>query len=362
MMKIFLAFQVGLVGCMTGSNNVASSFRLSPTSKMILSPVLYSTHKKSSLVVRYSSKNDESGSSFLQGVLESAFANDKQLLSQNNKRVGMLDEALDEDDTVILKPQQSAQLTATQQAWRQSMTVSSSKVQSSDLVGSTINVDLYLAGVPNKDPSNDLYGGKTNISARDRSVGQVLPSSPTISNIQIQFEPNQKCTVSTVTTSLPATQDDINKNSVVVAAVENSSPTNAAANNFVNTQIQGDWKLSDDGSQIRFRFQVYGFQRTVQTKGTIQKIYWSQENESITETSTLYTIPEGWLYLETDLSRKNNGNIQWTNTNVMNRSPAAAATSSSSSGIVKVEQAMGFLGIASRMIPCGKFIVVATSK
>jgi hypothetical protein len=314
------------------------------------------------LVVRYSSKNDESGSNFLQGVLESAFANDKQLLSQNNKRVGMLDEALDEDDTVIVKPQQSAQLTATQRAWRQSMTVSSSKVQSSDLVGSTINVDLYLAGVPNKDPSNDLYGGKTNISARDRSVGQVLPSSPTISNIQIQFEPNQKCAVSTVTTSLPATQDDINKDPAVVAAVEKSSPTNAAVNNFVNTQIQGDWKLSDDGNQIRFRFQVYGFQRTVQTKGTIQKIYWSQENESITETSTLYTIPEGWLYLETDLSRKNNGNVQWTNTNVMNRSPAAAAaTSSSSSGIVKVEQAMGFLGIASRMIPCGKFIVVATS-
>jgi hypothetical protein len=280
-------------------------------------------------------RNEKTGgsSNFLQDILQSAFANDDQLLSQSNKRVGMLDEALDGDGDTILVPQPAPrrELTATQQAWRQTMSSGGAvKVESADLMGTRISVDLYLTGVPNKDPSNDLYASRTNISARDRSVGQVLPAQPTLSGIQIQFVANQKCVVSTT-----ANSDD------AVSEADCTQPENA----FVNTQVEGDWKLSDDGRQLRYRLQVYGFQRTVQTKGTIQKIYWSKEKESITETSTVYSIPEGWLYFEMDLSRRRNSNsIQW-----------------SPNGVLKIEQSMGMFGVASRMAPCGKFVVVSSS-
>jgi hypothetical protein len=299
------------------------------------------TVNRPSLITRTSAtqlRNEKGGgsSNFFQDMLQSAFANDDQLLSQSNKRVGMLDEALDGDgDTILVQqPTPRRELTATQQAWRQSMSSGSAvKVENADLIGTRISVDLYLTGVPNKDPSNDLYASRTNISARDRSVGQVLPAQPTLSGIQIQFAENQKCVVSTTAEQISDKADD--------AKTTKTQLVNA----FVNTQIEGDWKLSDDGRQLRCRMQVYGFQRTVQTKGSIQKIYWSQEKESISETSTIYSIPEGWLYFEMDLSRRrNSNNIQW-----------------SPNGVLKIEQPMGMFGVASRMSPCGKFVVSSSN-
>ena len=44
------------------------------------------------------------------------------------------------------------------------------------LIGTTWVLDLYLAGVPERDPSNDLYGSKVNISNRDR-VSNILVNS-----------------------------------------------------------------------------------------------------------------------------------------------------------------------------------------
>ena len=320
------------------------------------------------LTVRPNSRNSDDGNNsnnFFQDMFQSAFANDRDLLSQTNKRVGMLDEGIinsDDDDNVfvVAKPTKAPELTPTQQAWRLKMLSStqSQQVQSTDLIDSTIRMDLYLSGVPNKDPSNDLYASKTNISLRDRSVGQVLPTVPTIANIFISFLPNNKCAVSTISTKEKSIENESDDESHV-STLPASSET---GNTFVNTDIVGDWKLSEDGKQIRFRISVYGFQRTIQTKGTIQKIYWSNEKDSVTETSTLYTIPEGWLYFETELVKRTNGSLQWmtnsisSNTNKMN--PTSSSSSSSlSNGIIKVEQTTGFLGIASRMVPCGKFIV-----
>ena len=309
-------------------------------------------------------KNNRNGSNFLQDIFQSAFANDRDLLSQSNKRVGMLDEGTTSDDVFVVATK-VPELTPTQQAWRQKMSSQQPQQQvlSTDLIDANIRMDLYLSGVPNKDPSNDLYASKTNISLRDRAVGQVLPTVPTIGNIQVRFLPNQKCEVSTTTTSSEKDNEDDDNNGSIV-----SSSSSESGSNFVNTNILGDWKLSEDGKQIRFRISVYGFQRTIQTKGTIQKIYWSNQQESVTQTSTLYSIPEGWLYFETELVKRSNGSIQWTtipsslaggSSNIKNqRNPSALATNY---GLIKVEQTTGFLGVASRMIPCGKFIVTTTS-
>jgi hypothetical protein len=321
--------------------------------------------------VRSNSKNSDdsnskrNGNNFFQDIFQSAFANDRDLLSQRNKRVGMLDEGIvsGDDDSVFVLPKQAKEpeLTPTQLAWRQKMLSSSTQqqVQTTDLIDSTIRIDLYLSGIPNKDPSNDLYASKTNISLRDRSVGQVLPTVPTIANIYVSFLPDFKCAVSMKPTKVASIEiDNDNENDTSPISM---TPSEENGNNFVNTDIIGDWKLSEDGKLIRFRISVYGFQRTIQTKGTIQKIYWSNEKESITETSTLYSIPEGWLYFETELLKRSNGSIQWmassigSSTTKMN--PTSSASSSVSNGIIKVEQTTGFLGIASRMVPCGKFIV-----
>ena len=36
------------------------------------------------------------------------------------------------------------------------------------VTGTSWVLDLYLSGVPERDPSNDLYGSKVNISSRDQ--------------------------------------------------------------------------------------------------------------------------------------------------------------------------------------------------
>jgi hypothetical protein len=295
-------------------------------------------------VLSKSSNNDNrnDGSNFLQDIFQSAFANNRDLLSQSNKRVGMLDQGTirDDDDSVfVVTKQKIPELTATQQVWRQTILSSSStlQVQLTDLIDSTIRIDLYLSGVPNKDPSNDLYASKTNISLRDRSVGQVLPTVPTIANIYISFLPNQKCVVSTTATTKVSSCGDTDNgdisNSSDSALPSSSSMSSDTGSNFVNTDIVGDWKLSEDGKQIRFRISVSGFQRTIQTKGTIQKIYWSNEKESITETSTLYTIPEGWLYFETELVKRSNNSIQWMTNSIGSTTTSSKMNPSSSSSL-----------------------------
>lgn len=236
-----------------------------------------------------------------------AFENDPSL-SKENIRDGMLDSADTDDENVV----RAQNLTPTQLQWRRKM-LSKGGVSSEDLAGSVASLDLYLTGIPNKDPSNDLFGSKTNISSRDREVGQVLPTIPSVSALRLKFAADQTCEV-----------------------LEDAS-------GFVSSESIGEWRLSDDGDQIRFRFKVNGFTRTIETKGTIQKVYWSNEQEKSTRTQTVYSIPEGWLYGESNLKLGGTGKpIQW------------------SEGVLKVEQAMGLLGVTNKMTPCGKFVVDST--
>lgn len=250
---------------------------------------------------------EQERNNIFQNIFGAAFANDESLIKDSVE--GAIDQG-DDDDTSSSTPQ----LTATQQAWRQSQTAASI----ASLDGYRITLDLYLTGVPNKDPSNDLFAAKTNISSRDRAVGQELPADPSVSGLVVAFGADS-CWV-----------------------VQDTSGFGVAV---VNSKADmGEWRLSDDGTQVRFRIPVRGYKRTIATKGTIQKVYWSTEEERSTQTQTVYEIPEGWLYGEAQVKGGVGArSIQW------------------SEGVLKVEQAVGLLGVGSKMVPCGKFVVTQST-
>ncbi len=242
-------------------------------------------------------------------LLSSAFENDRSL-SNVDIRDGQLDDKTDEELEFQQKNAQT--LTSTQQQWRQTML--SGGVTAQD-VANTYTLDLFLTGVPNKDPSNDLFGGKTNIISRDRDVGLTLPETPTVSNVKLQFSSEDN--------SVQVLEDD-------TGFCQTGSTT-------------GEYKLSDDMKQIRFRIPVTGYTRTIETKGTISKVYWSKEEEKKTQTSTTYSIPEGWLYGEAELTPVSPGRtIGWNDC------------------VLKIEQSVGLLGVSSKMVPVGKFAVQTT--
>ena len=255
-----------------------------------------------------------------QNMFGAAFANDENL-SKENGFDGSIDEGGDESESSG-QQQQQQRLTATQQAWRRSM-LGGGGVTTLD--GTSVALDLFLTGVPNKDPSNDLFAVKTNISSRDRAVGQELPATPSVTNMRLAFSSRSNSSSSTE-------EEDAARTCTVVDDASGFGDMDSPG---------GTWRLSDDGRQVRFRIPVRGYTRTVQTKGTIQKVYWSTQDQRSIQTQTVYQIPEGWLYGEAEIKVSGTG-IAW------------------SEGVLKVEQSVGLLGVASKMVPCGKF--VATSK
>jgi hypothetical protein len=79
-------------------------------------------------------------------------------------------------------------------------------------------------------------------------------------------------------------------------------------------------------------------------------MYWSAQGEAPTQTSTVYRIPAGWLYLEAELAAASSSSRA-----ALGQKPVLLW----SAGVVKVEQAVGLLKAASRMVPCGKFAATA---
>ena len=174
---------------------------------------------------------------FFKGILDKAFENDSSL-SQEDKRAGQLEgpgEFGDDDGGAFggsATPSRSGKtLTATQEKWRQ---LQRSSVPS--LADSAAEMDFYLTGVPNKDPSNDLFGSRVNVSSRDRQVGLAVPDKPTVGSIRIEFLVDEagdgKC-----------------------RCVTDSAFTSSAT----KPDEYGDWKVSDDGKQVRFRIPVSSF-------------------------------------------------------------------------------------------------------
>jgi hypothetical protein len=233
-------------------------------------------------------------------MIEKAFENDGTISKEEAVR-GQIEGPDNELSDVANTAGQNTPLTSTQEKWRK---MTESVTSPSD---KTFVMDFFLVGVPNKDPSNDLYGSQVRISDRDRDVGQIVPDEATVGNIRLRFHADNKIQCETET---PFTERD----------------------------TDGEWKVSEDGKQVRFRIMVTGYQRTVETKGSIQSVSWSQEPDQTRRTSTVYSIPKGWMYGEAELATGvKPGTIVWRN------------------GILKVEQAVGLLGVASKLTPCGRF-------
>ena len=267
----------------------------------VLRPVSSFVHSPNGHCRLVSSTTTTQLHNFFKNMIDKAFENDSTI-SKDESVSGQIEGPNNEMEEQ--QRQQRSTLTATQEKWRQMSTAVASPA------GKAFDVDLYLVGVPNKDPSNDLYGSQVRISDRDRQVGQTLPDEPTLRGIRLRFDQDGTCTC------------------------ETKSP-------FTAHGEKGEWKVSEDGKQIRFRIQVTGYQRTVETKGSIQSVSWSNEPDKTRQTSTVYSIPQGWMYGEAELaSGSKAGTVTWRD------------------GILKVEQAVGLLGVATKLSPCGRFSAI----
>jgi len=282
----------------------------------LASPILVdgftSPSSRRAVGTRNLSKNDETRleMNFFKDVLGKAFENDSSL--DKDIRKGQYDGPGEEfEDTFA--GNNIAGLTETQQKWRQTQQkggTSSTSTTNALLMISQWKLDLFLTGIPARDPSNDLFGGKTNVSTRDRRVGLTVPQEPTVSGIVLTLKEDGICEIESESEFL-----DPDKRT-------------------------GAWKVSDDGSMIRICLDVTGYSRTVQTTGSIEKIYWSNEEGKSTQTRSSYTIPAGPMYGDAKLqSGARVGTLQWMD------------------GLLQVQQSSGLLGAGSKMVPCGKFAV-----
>lgn len=197
------------------------------------------------------------------------------------------------------------------------------------LVNTNWVLSLYLTGVPDRDPSNDLYGSKTNVSVRDRQLGAgvSLPQDPT-ARVRITLLDGGAVTI---LGSLAGIDDG-----------ESSSQV-------CSTDTPGQWKLSDDGKTIRIGIPIRGFRRTVTTTGTIQKVFWSQGEPTTSKTSSTYSIPEGFVYGDIGVGYGDKpGTLEMMD-------EKATGMELVPGGLLRVEKKMGMLGVSSKLLPCGKF-------
>jgi len=262
---------------------------------------------------------------FLKDAFSKAFENDRNLSSDKTKQ--QYDAPGEEFDDQ--SDQNVGTLTETQKLWREKVaaagiatddnnTNNGGGVNSAMVVGTSLVLDMYLSGVPEKDPSNDLYGSRVNISNRDKATGLSLPSSPSTS-ITIQFLPDGIC--------------------------------HADESSFTSGTTDGQWKISDDGKFLRFSIDQVGYKRTAVTKGTIQNVAWTSEEERTTSTSTTYSIPPGFVFCDVPVvPAKGRPGIAGSSFNI------------AGDGILRLEQESGLFGISSRMVACGKFQVAKKIK
>jgi hypothetical protein len=229
------------------------------------------------------------------------------------------------------------------------------------LVNTDWELSLYLTGVPDRDPTNDLYGSKTNVSARDRSLGlgSSLPSVPT-ARVRVRLLDDGVVSIlesSRSGTAIAAEEDghDVDDND----DDDDDSPDDDGAARICSTDVPGKWKLSDDGKTMRIGIPIRGYRRTVTTTGTIQKVFWSGEEPSITRTSSTYSIPEGFIYGDIGVGYGDRpGTLE-----MMNERGGVGSTTSGGGGTVeiipggllRVEKRIGMLGASSKLLPCGKF-------
>lgn len=236
---------------------------------------------------------------FFKDMIEQAFDNDRSLSS--DKASGQYDAPGEEYDDPVSRYEL---LTETQKKWRQ--TQIGDDVTPEFVTGAKLKLDLYLSGVPERDPSNDLYGSKVNISSRDKETGLSLPSVPSCT-LTIKLLENGVC--------------------------------RASESGFTSGENDGEWKLSEDGKILRFSLETVEYTRMVETKGSIQKIYWTDEDEKTVQTTSTYFIPPGFVYGDVAVSA--------------GRQPGTFELGDT--GALRIEQSTGLFGVSSKMVSCGKF-------
>jgi len=178
------------------------------------------------------------------------------------------------------------------------------------LHGTVWVLDLFLAGVPDRDPSSDLYGSKVNISTKQASSDDDTPSV----SVRVTLNSDGSCTA------------------------EESAFT-------VGPTSPGQWKLSDDSKAIRISMDCTGYTRTIRTKGTLTKVYWSDgENEVSTKTTSTSRIPPGLIYCDINIGYGLPGEV------IMGGDQRGRRR-----GVLRVEKVEGILGARTRMVDCGTF-------
>lgn len=115
----------------------------------------------------------------------------------------------------------------------------------------------------------------------------------------------------------------------------------AESTDFTSGEL-GQYKISEDNKFIRFSMNTLGFQRVVTTTGSITKVFWSKEEDTVTKTSSTYSIPKGFIYADASIGYGKPGELVMGDAN-------------QNTGILRVEQRMGVLGAATKMVACGKF-------
>lgn len=198
------------------------------------------------------------------------------------------------------------------------------------LLGTQWTLDLYLTGVPDRDPSNDLYGQKSNVSVRDRDLGLgvSLPSSPTAS-VGLRL---------------------LDGGAVEFAdSADDECEVDGEVESCVDGSQEGKWLLSDDGKMVRIAIPIHAYRRTVTTTGTIQKVFWSEGEETSTRTSSTYSIPQGLIYGDINVGFGGGAGV------LEMIDERAGPNEVSPGGILRVEKQSGLLGASSQMVVCGKF-------
>ena len=240
------------------------------------------------------------------------------------------------------------------------------------LVGTDWELSLYLTGVPDRDPSNDLYGSKTNVSNRDRRLGPgaSLPREPT-ARVAVRFLAGGVTSVLGSRRRAGAEEDEGDEtNGDGIPNDGDYDDDYDDGDGICSRDVDGQWKLSADGKTLRIGIPIRGYRRTVTTTGTIQKVFWSGEVPSTTRTSSTYSIPEGFVYGDIGVGygdrpgtlvmadeRRGGGGGGSTTTGGGGGGggQVGGAETVVPGGLLRVEKRIGMLGASSKLLPCGKF-------
>jgi len=293
---------------------------------------------------------------FLDNIFKDAFSNDPSLSKEDGVK-GSIEgpkDAMNENFGLIGGPQQPQQ-TEVQKRWIESQlqqqqqdvqqrrqqqspalvkTAKGAPLNAQVLIDTSWELRLFLTGVPDRDPSNDLYGSKSNVSLRDRQLGLgvSLPNEPT-ATVQIQLLEDGAV--------------------AICGGSATDSDDECLVDEVCSTDIPGQWKLSDDGKTIRIGIPLRGYRRTITTTGTIQNVFWTKGEPVTSKTSSTYSIPEGFVYGDISVGYGDEpGKLV-----MMDEKSTSPVTGRNviPGGLLRVEKKTGLLGASSTLVPCGRF-------